>query len=250
MAAPDEFAADPAGFFAGLSQVLVSDHEILATLDRICHNALSVVPTSSFCGITVRRRRGRLESLAYTDDVALACDELQYELQEGPCISTAAEGEPFLVRSTAHDARWPRWGPRVAEWGVHSLVSAQLSAATLDTDRDPLGAVNVYGRAPDAFDTEDMERLRLYGIHAGNALAMAHMVTTLQEAVEARHEIGLAQGILMSRYALDRDAAFESMRRCSSHTNMKLRELAGLVIANGELPEPSKRGIPAPEAPS
>lgn len=236
MADPSAYIDDPAGYFAGLSQDLVSDHEVLATLNRICHNALLVVPTSSFCGITVRRRRGRLETLAHTDELALRCDELQYDLDEGPCVSSVEDDKPFLIRSTAHDHRWPRWGPKVADLGVHSLVSAQLSAATLDPDRDPLGAINIYAREADAFDAADVERLHVYGVHAGNALAMAHMVTTLQEAVEGRHEIGLAQGILMSRYGLDREQAFESLRRYSNHANVKLREVAGLVIHLGELP--------------
>lgn len=236
MAEPIAYVQDPAGYFAGLSKELVTDHEVLATLDRICHNALSVIPTASFCALTVRRRRGRLDTLAHTHELALRCDELQYDLDEGPCVSSVEDDKPFLIRSTAHDPRWPRWGPKVAELGVHSLVSAQLSAATLDPDRDPLGAINIYGREPDSFDHADVERLHVYGVHAGNALAMAHMVTTLREAVDGRHEIGLAQGILMNRYGLDRDQSFESLRRYSNHANVKLRDVAGLVIDTGELP--------------
>lgn len=236
MADPREYLDDPAGYFAGLSKELVSDHDVQATLDRICRHALSVVPTSAFCALTVRRRRGRLDTLSHTDELALRCDELQYDLDEGPCVSSVEDDKPNLIRSTALDPRWPRWGPKVADLGVHSLVSAQLSAATLDPDRDPLGAINIYGREPDAFDDADVARLHVYGVHAGNALAKAHMVTTLQEAVEARHEIGLAQGILMNRYGLDREQSFESLRRYSNHANVKLREVALLVIDLRELP--------------
>lgn len=235
MVAPDGFD-DPAAFFADLSQALASDHDVAATLQRICAHALEVVPDAEFCAITVRRRRGRLDTLAHTDELALRGDELQYALGEGPCMSSAVEGEPFLVRSTAHDARWPRWGPAAAELGVHSLVCAQLSAASLNPERDPLGAVNIYGREPDAFDADDAERLRLFGVHAGNALSIAHLVTTLEEAVQTRHEIGLAQGVLMARYDVDRDQAFDSMRRYSSHANVKLRDVASRVIAEGGLP--------------
>lgn len=233
---PLEYLDDPAGFFADLSQQLVADHDVLATLDRISRTALVVIPHASFCGITVRRRRARFETLAYTDEMALRCDELQYELDEGPCVSSAEEDEPFLVRSTAQDERWPRWGPRVADLGVNSIVSAQMSAASLDPEREPLGAINVYGRPADAFDADDLRRLHVFGVHAGHALAMAHMVTTLKEGIEARHDIGLAQGILMSRYEVNRDQAFESLRRYSSHANVKLREVATMVVDSGQLP--------------
>lgn len=227
---------DPAAFFADLSQALAVDHDVESTLQRICNYALDVVPNAEFCAITVRRRRGRLDTLAHTDELALRSDELQYALGEGPCMSSAVEDEPHLIRSTAHDVRWPAWGPAAADLGVHSVVCAQLSASSMDPDRDPLGAVNVYSRTTDAFGEADAERLRLYGVHAGNALSIAHLVTTLEEAVEGRHEIGLAQGVLMTRYDLDRDQAFDSMRRYSSHANVKLRDVAGLVIAEGGLP--------------
>lgn len=119
---------------------------------------------------------------------------------------------------------------------MHSVVCAQLSAASLHPDRDPLGAVNIYCRTSDAFDGADAERLRLYGVHVGNALSIAHLVSTLETAVEGRHGIGLAQGVLMARYELDREHPFESLRRYSSHANVKLRDVAGLVIDQGGLP--------------
>lgn len=236
MAEPREYLDDPAGFFADLSQQLVADHDVMATLDRICRTALLVVPNGSFCGLTVRRRRGRLETLAHTDELALRCDELQYDLDEGPCVSSVEDDTANLVRSTEHDERWPRWGPKVADLGVHSIVSAQMSAASIDPDREPLGAINVYGRTTDEFDDADVRRLHVYGVHAGHALSMAHMVTTLHEGIESRHEIGVAQGILISRYGVDRNQAFESLRRYSSHANVKLREVAALVIDTGQLP--------------
>ncbi|WP_067438885.1 GAF and ANTAR domain-containing protein [Nocardioides jensenii] len=228
--------SDTGPYFAELSQFLMSDHDVAATLERICTRSLEVVPAAAFCAITVRRRRGRLETLAHTDDTALRCDELQYELDEGPCIASALEDAPFLVLSTSDDQRWPRWGPKVADLGVHSLISVQLSAAALDPDRDPLGAINLYAKQVDTFTQEDLQRLIVYGVHAGNALANAHLVTTLGEAVERRHEIGVAQGIMLQRYGLDQDQAFETLQRYSSHANVKLRDVAALVIEQGGLP--------------
>lgn len=232
----DDLQIDTGPYFAELSQQLMSDHDVAATMQRICERALEVVPVADFCAITVRRRRGRLETLAHTDMVALECDHLQYSLNEGPCISSALEDEPFLVRSTADDRRWPAWGPEVAALGVHSLISVQLSAETLDPDRDPLGAINVYAREVDRFTRSDLERVLVYAIHAANALATSHLVTGLTEAVDSRHQIGMAQGVLMSRYRLDAEQALEALQRYSSHSNVKMREVAASVVEQGELP--------------
>ena len=230
---------DATAFFATLSQELLTDLDEQATLQRICDQAMRLIPAADFCGITVRRRRGRLTTLAQTDEVALLCDELQYELGEGPCVDSALEGEPFLVTSTGDDERWPRWGPRVAEEGVHALISVELTGPAWHSRDDPLGAVNLYGRQVGAFSDRELARARVFGVHAANALATARMARNLDEAVDARHRIGLAQGTLMQRYGIDADQAFELLRRYSSASNLKLRDVAARVLETGDLPKPS-----------
>lgn len=227
---------DTGPYFARLSQELMADQDVQATLERICELSLRAVPAADFAGITVRQRRGRLTTLAHTDEIALTCDELQYGLGEGPCIDTALEDEPFVIHSTREDPRWPRWGPEVADRGVHSLISVQLPATIIDPDRPPLGAINIYGRRIDAFDDEALRRARTFAVHAGAALTFAHQATTLDEAIEARHQVGVAQGILMVRYGLTPDQAFEALQRYSSHANVKLRDVAATVVADGEFP--------------
>jgi AmiR/NasT family two-component response regulator len=52
----------------------------------------------------------------------------------------------------------------------------------------------------------------------------------LETALQTRHRIGLAQGMLMLRYGLNEDASFQVLRRLSSHKNLKLRDVARQVI--------------------
>ena len=58
----------------------------------------------------------------------------------------------------------------------------------------------------------------------------------LNRAVVARHRVGLAQGILMTRRQLAADEAFTLLRRESQNTNVKLRTIAQTVIQTGDLP--------------
>jgi ANTAR domain len=62
----------------------------------------------------------------------------------------------------------------------------------------------------------------------------------LNRAVVARHRVGLAQGILMTRRQLAVDEAFTLLRRKSQTTNMKLRTIAQTVIQTGDLPVDTK----------
>jgi AmiR/NasT family two-component response regulator len=74
----------------------------------------------------------------------------------------------------------------------------------------------------------------------------ANEVAQLKEALETRGEIGKAQGILMERYGLDADAAFDTLVRLSQHTNRKLRDVSVELVETGALPEdPTGRAVDA-----
>ena len=90
-------------------------------------------------------------------------------------------------------------------------------------------------------------------MHATNALNSARLVSGLQTAVHSRHLIGVAQGILMSTYDLTMDQSFELLRRYSSQTNTKIRDVAQHVVDSGSLPrngDPSASVGPEPTPPS
>jgi AmiR/NasT family two-component response regulator len=57
-------------------------------------------------------------------------------------------------------------------------------------------------------------------------------VEELHTALETRHTIGLAQGLLMARYELTTEQAFEYLRRSSQDGNVKLRRLADRVVGD------------------
>ncbi len=61
-------------------------------------------------------------------------------------------------------------------------------------------------------------------------------VEQLRVAVEHRTIIGQAQGILMERLGIDAAAAFEYLRRVSSHENRKLISVAISIVETGALP--------------
>jgi hypothetical protein len=58
----------------------------------------------------------------------------------------------------------------------------------------------------------------------------------VSRAVAARHRVGLAQGILMTRRQVTADQAFALLRRQSQNTHVKLRTIAQTVIQTGDLP--------------
>lgn len=221
--------------FAALSQELLAAHEEGTTAELICLRAVDLLAPVTWASMTVRRRRARLETLASTDRVAARADELQHELGQGPCLDSAIDDEPFLIRQVTTDERWPEWGRRTAALGIRSVVSVQLPATALDPQRAPLGALNLYADADDAFDDAILDRVLVLTVHAANALGVAKLVTGLQEAVSARHHVGIAQGVLAQCRGIAPEVAFEHMREVASRDNRKLRDVATEVIEQGGL---------------
>ncbi|WP_153504598.1 GAF and ANTAR domain-containing protein [Cumulibacter manganitolerans] len=203
------------------------------TAGAVLENALAMIDDAQMASLTLRARRHTYKTLGATHEEARALDEAQYALDEGPCVDTAESGEWFRSGDLPADPRWPRWGPLAAEHGVHSMLSVRLGAAD-----EIFGALNLYSKERSAFgDRDQVEFALLYAIHATNALSAARLVTGLETAIGTRHEIGMAQGIVMERYDLTVDQSFAFLRRLSQSLNRKLREVAREIVQTRAIPE-------------
>lgn len=234
-------SAELAAYFANVSRDLLASPGLDLTFQLIAERAVDVVPACDFVGITLREK-GHTRSLGTTDPAADACDELQYELGEGPCLSAIADDEAYLIEDVAHDERWPRWGPTAAELGAGSILSVRLA-----DDKHTLGALNMYARRAGAFDANSVDLGLVFASHAASAISATNLVTGLQTALQSRHLIGAAQGVLMVRHNLSLEAAFEVLRRYSNDTNLPLRELAQQVVEQRTLPLDYAEVVQAPE---
>ncbi len=76
-------------------------------------------------------------------------------------------------------------------------------------------------------------------------LGLAHQhVAHLEEALRTSRRIGIALGIVMERYKVTADGAFDVLRRLSQERNEKLRDVAEGIMSTGKMPDP--QGPPRP----
>lgn len=183
-------------------------------------------------GITLIRARNQLQTIAPTDDVVVQADALQYDLAEGPCRDSSWHGDTMLAPDIASDVRWPNWGPKAAAMGIAS----SLAVALTHSDGHRIGSVNVYWTRAKAFSRDDVGFAHVFARHAALALAASLEEANLNVALDGRKRIGQAQGILMERYGLDEDRAFEVLRRYSQNRNLKLRQVAEQLVETRSLP--------------
>lgn len=222
-------ALDMAQTFAAIALALEdSDAEI--TVDKVVDLVSDCVPNDGASLLLVRGKR--IELSASSTPLAEQADRLQIELGEGPGQVSIHCPETLVAQDLATDGRWPTWSAAVARIGVASALSVRLR-----TLGEVVGTLDLYSRRPGAFDVEDASVAAIFADHAAVALAAAHSEIGLRRAIDARHVIGQAQGMLMQRFGIDADRAFAILRRYSQHQNVRLRVVAERLVAQGALPE-------------
>jgi len=82
-------------------------------------------------------------AVAASDATARAAQELEQVLDEGPALAAVAQASPVVVAGGAMFDRWPRYGPAVAELGVHAVIAAPLRVS-----KACFGALCAYDRGP------------------------------------------------------------------------------------------------------
>lgn len=211
------------------------------TIQLAAQLALTNIEGCDHAGISLVRRPHSITTLAATDDTVRTSDRLQLEYGEGPCLDAVWAHRTVHSRRLADDARWPRWGPRLAD------VTPARSAfcVRLFTTEDTLGALNMFSSVEDGFDETDRDEGLALAAHVAIAVAAAQEIQSLGVAMDSRSVIGQAMGIIMERYQLQPDLAFSVLTRLSQHSQVRVRDLALEIVETRSLPAQDATEAPA-----
>jgi GAF domain-containing protein len=117
----------------------------------------------------------------FTDPAAPEIDTAQYATGSGPCLDAFRTGIILRIDDTERDERWPEFCQAALHQGVRSALSLPLQ-----TDGEPLGALNLYSRTVQNF--ADGEQIAtVFVAHAASTLANAQAYwagRTLSEQLE------------------------------------------------------------------
>ena len=229
----DHQPLEPSDAFAELGHIKLADTDIDALLDKITELAQRAIPGADEVSVTLLRGKGA-HTAAFTGDLALACDERQYERGHGPCLDAAKTAASLLIDDMEQETRWPDYTPGAAEAGARSSLSVGLPVHESIT-----GALNIYATRPDAFDDDAIALAQTFAGYAAVALANAHLYETqaslaqhMQAAMENRAVIEQAKGIIMGDRRCSADDAFQILTKLSQDTNRKLRDVAIALVAS------------------
>lgn len=207
-----------------VARLLDQPHTLEEQLTSVLEAAADTIDGVDATSISVLHRDGRVDTLAGTEPLVYKCDQAQYDLNEGPCLE-ALKGEPFQrIDDMTQEQRWPRYAKVAAAEGVRSQMAVELYA-----DERSIGGLNLYSRHSRAFDEDTRHTAWLFATHAALAMGRTRQAQQLNEALVTRKLIGQAIGILMHRFELDEDRAFEFLVRVSRNSNKKLRDVASEI---------------------
>jgi GAF domain-containing protein len=184
----------------GLSSLLTGQRPLREMLADVAEFATQAIPGADGAGLTMLED-DRPQTVVATAEFVRLIDDIQYGLDEGPCLLAVETGRTQVSGSLGRERRWPRFGPRVGRMGVHSVLSLPLLLP-----EKVVGVLNIYAHTRNAFDPDAVRIGELFALPAAVSVHNARLLLQSQrlagqltDALSTRAVIDQAIGILISR---------------------------------------------------
>ncbi|WP_138757847.1 GAF and ANTAR domain-containing protein [Modestobacter altitudinis] len=222
---------DLSAALAQMSGLMLSRETVDTALELVTSLAATTTAGTLGAAVTVVDEHGR-RSRAASNQAVEQADTLQYELDEGPCLTAWATRELVRIDDTTTDGRWPRWNTAVQALGVRSVLSAPLIVGG-----EAIGAMKVYCERPMNYGPHDEH---IMGLLAEQAAILLSNTQSLQEArrlsreltgaLASRDTIAHAVGVLLGRGAASAHEAFATLADAARQTNRPVEEIARALL--------------------
>jgi PAS domain-containing protein len=200
--------------------------------------------TTALLDMTAHLGAGRLASVTvgspaeptlqiWDGPLSQAADAAQLAAGEGPCVEAYETGKGVSTPDAMADPRWPGLTDRLGAGGVRAILGTPLIVAG-ETE----GALNIYATVPIHLDAVLGADAELFADALAALLegaqrreALEELARQLERALVSRAEIDHAIGVVVGLRCVGADAAFKELVRLSQDHNVKVRDLAPLVVA-------------------
>jgi GAF domain-containing protein len=228
---------------ADVARLLKEDDIPDEVLRRLTGLGVELVPGGTAAAVTMALDTGAL-TFAASDPRLDELHRLQFDSGDGPVVETLRHNEPRRIDDTTAERRWPEFCRAAADAGFYSCLVLPLR-----TDRQPAGAVALYGGDPNVFRGAAHDIALLFAAQGGTAVRNAalyrdcrRMVDNLHAGLESRAVIEQAKGILHAELGVSTAEAFQLLSRYSQNTNQRVRKIAARVVQGRIPPEEFRRG--------
>ncbi len=231
----DVTAGLPPELSSALSQMagLVLSRETVETaVELVTTLAGATLAGTTGAGVTIVDEHGK-RSRAASNQLVEQADALQYEFDEGPCLTARRTRQLVRIDDTASDSRWHSWNGAAARLGVRAVLSVPLVV-----DEESIGAIKVYSDQPANYGEHDEQVMSLFAAQAAILLANTQSLQQarrlsrqLTDALRGRDAIVRATGVLLARGAADQDAALIALTDAAGRSGLTVQQLARELLA-------------------
>ena len=176
--------------------------------------------------------------LVVDDRLAEQMDEAQRRAGNGPSRHAWEERRVVISQRLLEDARWPELSALAEPLGVRAVLVVPVVVAG-----EAIGVVNAYSAREDAFAAVDVHLAELVAFTVATTIRrveeqgqLRSTIDNLREALTSRAQIDQAKGVMMALHGYDTDAAFEAISQISQRDNIKVREVARLLLEQVQRP--------------
>src|SRR4051794_12618716 len=211
----------------------VFEDDLVGYLKAITRFALLEVPQCVGISITIVDDDGIPFTVTATDPQVRAVDGMQY-VDDGPCLTALSEGSVMTVGDVLDESRWHAYAESAAARGIRSSLSLPLLF-----DGETIGALNLYGNSPDAFDDRAHLLAELISGHAAMAISNADLSlrsaqfatdTAVAQASEPDPRIEEAVAVLARRKNVPADEAHRLLRDAANRAGIGAAQLAEGIL--------------------
>lgn len=220
-----------AGALAEFAALPVGEYDRQRLLGRMALLVRGAVPGAEWVSITVGRPQ-EPQRLGSDSGEAQEFDGRQLRAGEGPCLDAYDRSTVVTTADVSVDPRWPALAPLARGGAVRSVL-----ALPVREDGSTTGVVNIYSSRPAAFGQAGQRLGELATAAVASVLqtvtereSVQNLADNLERALASRAVIDQAKGMIMARLGVDADNAFARMVNLSSRMNVKVRDLARLIV--------------------
>ena len=221
--------------FAG---TLAHEYDLRDVLEQLGKDIAATLGCAG-AGVMLADTDEDLHFVSTSDEVLGTLEQLQIELDEGPCLLAYRTGEPVVASDLADDERFPTFGPRAVGVGMRAVYSFPMRLR-----ETPIGALNLYDAAAGDMSDEALEVgqaiadvATIYVSHARDLAEHEELTAGLQRALDSRVIVEQAKGFLSAHWEIEPQAAFEVLRRHSRSNSIKVHAVAEDILSGKVLPD-------------
>lgn len=194
-------------------------------------DALAVVPVA---GASIATMGGILavETVSSTDARIARVDELQFDLNEGPCWDALDSGLPVLEPDLLRAPRrfWPAFSPAIAEEHIGALFAFPMRVGPFR-----IGAIDLYDIDPHDLDDDAVQQAMEFAALAGRrilrrALRFAAAGEEVALPLHSRRVIHQATGFVIAQLGLPPDDAELLIRASAFAEGRSMSDIAEEIV--------------------